>query len=371
MKIIVLKKNFKDGLVAIAGAISENNNLPVLKYALLRVVDNQIQLKATNLELAITAVVPGKIIEDGAVTVPFAAFSNIISNTDNERVNLELKGNTLLINTDNYDAKVQGLPESDFPIIPKLENAEGYIEIQPELFRESLIQVAHAAQYSEIRPELSGVLFDFQLNLLKLAATDSFRLAEKVIADNQIKSTFKAPWRSIIPLKTVSEIIRICDLSSPVFIHRDNNQILVKNERTELISRILEGTYPDYEQIIPKNSEVELIFEREHLVKALKLVSTFSSKINDVRFRVRGDKKVLDVYSASQHLGENNYLIPIKVSAPIEADIAFNWRYLLDGIKTLSSNDISLKLNGEVKPAVIKPTDDPSYFYLVMPIRNN
>jgi DNA polymerase-3 subunit beta len=371
MKLIILKKNLKDGLNVIQGAISDNNNLPILKYVLLIARNNQIKLVATNLELAISAPVPGKIIDEGAISLPFSVFSNIISNTDNERVDLELKENAVLINTDNYGAKIQALPESDFPIIPKLENIKESIEIQSEIFKEALIQVVNAAQISEIRPELSGVLFDFQLTVFKLAATDSFRLAEKNISDNQIKSSFRAPWKSIIPLKTIGEIIKICDLNSSTFIYRDNNQILIKNDKAELISRVLEGNYPDYEQIIPKNNEVELVFEKEHLIKALKLVSTFSSKINDVRFRVRGDKKVLDVYSSSQHLGENNYLIPVKISSPVDSDIAFNWRYVLDGVKILSSNQISLALSGEIKPAVIKPLDDPSYFYLVMPIRNS
>ncbi len=371
MKLIVLKKNLKDGLVAIERAISENNNLQVLKCVLIKTVGNQIALSATNLELAITAMVAGKIVENGGVVVPFSALSNIITNTDNERIDIDVKNNTLTINTDNYDAKIQGLPENEFPIIPKIEKIEECLEISSGVLREALNQVAHAAQISEIRPELSGVLFDFNPSVLKLVATDSFRLAEKTINDNQMKSSFKEPWRLIIPLKTVTEMARVFDDQLPISIYKDNNQVLIKNNKIELISRVLEGVYPDYEQIIPKNTEIELIFERDHLIQALKLVSTFSSKINDVRFRVRGDKKVLDVYSANQHLGENNYLIPVKISGPKDADIAFNWRYVLDGVKSLSSTEISLLLNGEVKPAVVRPINDPSYFYLVMPIRNS
>ncbi len=373
MKIIVLKKNLKDGLVAVERAIAENNNLPILKYVLLNTSEGKIRLVTTNLELAVTTLVSGKIIEDGGIAVPFSTFSSVISGADNERIDIEVKNNNLHIKTDNYEAKIQGIQKEDFPIIPKLENSERYIEIDSSVLKESLNQVSNAAQISEIRPELSGVLFDLNpsaAGVLKLAATDSFRLSEKTILNKQIKTNIENPLKIIVPLKTIQEISRIFSEDGFIKILCDANQILVRNDKTEIISRLIDGGYPDYEQIVPKSSEVEVTVPRDGFLNALKLVSNFSGKVNDIRLRLKNEGKALELYSANQNLGENNYLIAVNSNNTKEIDVAFNWRYLHDGVKVSNSKEFIFSLNGEVKPAVMRPTDDASYFYLVMPIRN-
>ncbi len=391
MKAIVLRKNLKDGLSMVEKAISESGNLPILKYVLLCFANNKIKLVATNLELAITTYVSGKIIEDGSIAVPFSAFNSIITNTNNERIELEVKNGNLVVRLDNYEAKIQGLPESDFPIIPRIENVNEFIELNSDILVDSLNKVQFATQISEIRPELSGVLLDAEINLLKFVATDSFRLSEKKIKDDQFSteghSTLRAsdpmggssfggksssilPWKIIIPLKTSHEASRIFNNSSSLRIYKDTNQVLFKTENTELISRLIDGTYPDYEQIIPKDSETELIIERDSLIQAVKLVSSFSGKINDIHLKLKGDK-TLEVYAVNQFLGENNYLIPIKLKGKEFTDIVFNWRYLLDGLKVLSGKDIILNLNGEVRPAMLQSVEDKSLLYIAMPIKSS
>lgn len=367
MKVIILKTNLKNGLMAVERAVTDNSNLPVLKNVLIKTVSNKINLSTTNLELAITKAISGKITEEGGLTVPFQTFYSIVNNTDQERIILEKKDNNFIFKTDNYEAKIQGLKEAEFPVIPKIEN-KNYLEINPVLFKKAVNQVVNAAQISEIRPEISGVLLDYQVTLLKLAATDSFRLAEKTITNDQFKSTFNHAFKIIIPLKTIQEVVRIFDNEQPLIIRFDNNQIFFKNSDLEIISRIIDGNYPDYEQIIPKSIETELILSRDYFINALKLVSAFSGKNNEINLAIR-DQKVMDVYLVNQFLGENNYLVPSKIKGPDFKNISFNWRYLIDGLKALNSENIIFGVNGNNKPAIIKSINDSSYFYILMPIK--
>lgn len=351
-------------------AIAENNNLPVLRNVLIKTVNNKIQLTATNLEIGVCTAISGKIVEEGGITVPFATLNSIIGNIQSERIDLAVKNSNLCITTDNYDAKIQGLPEGDFPIIPKVNNGNVYIEFDAPTLCEALGQVADAAQISEVMPEISGVLMSVYGDRCTFVATDSFRLAEKTILKNQFRGNLAEEVKAIIPLKTVHEVARAFRDGNPIRVSFDPNQVLFKSEQTELVSRIIDGKYPDYEQIIPKATETEVVVEKEPFLQALKLVSSFSGKINDVRVNVDAGKKVLEAYSSNQFLGENNYLIPAKVKGMNVSGVSFNWRYLHDGLRALHGAQVVFVVNGNTKPAVLKSPEDASYFYIVMPIRD-
>lgn len=367
MKLVVLKNNFCDGLNTAGKTATENVNLPVLKNVLIKTFNNKIQLSTTNLEQAITVLISGKIIEEGNITVPISTLSTITNNINDERINLETENNTLIFKTDNYKAILQGLPEEEFPIIPKIENTSHYLQLDAEILKEGLLKTVNSAQMSEIRPEISGILFDFQMTNLKLVGTDSFRLAEKTIAESNFKSTFPRGFKNIIPLKTAQELLRALK-SGPISIFTDPNQILFRSGDLEIISRLIDGTYPDYEQIIPKSLETEMALEREQFLNAVKLVSTFSGKVNDIKICVKDGKKHLEVYSANQYLGENKYLIPAKIKGPA-FELSLNWRYLLDGLKNFEGKEIIFGVNGDSRPAVLKSPSDASYFYILMPIK--
>ncbi|MEK7555032.1 MAG: DNA polymerase III subunit beta [Patescibacteria group bacterium] len=369
MKLIILKTNLKEGLSSFDRVCGEHISLPILKNILLKVSDGKIMISATNLEIGVERSLSGKVIESGTLTVPFGTLSSIVSNVDAERVNLESDGNNLLVKTDNYQAKIQGMNPDDFPIIPKIEHKENYLEINTGALKESLYGVIDAAQFSEIRPELSGILFDFQIGSLKLVATDSFRLAEKTLYKNEFQTTFEQGFKTIIPLKTVQEIIRGFSGDEKIRMCIDPSQIGFEGVSERIVSRIIAGQYPDYEQIVPKKIETEITMNREQLLGAVKLVASFSGKVSDVRLAVGEDEKTLEVFSVNQYLGENNYLVPIKIKGPKFSGLSFNWRYLADGLKAVKSERILFGVNGENKPAIIKSIDDPSYFYLLMPIK--
>ncbi len=369
MKLVILKNNLREGLIAVERASSENNNFPILKNVLLKTFNNKIQVSATNLEIAISKYVSGKIIEDGSITVPLSTLLTIVNNTNSERINLETKQNTLVFKTDNYEATIQGLPEEEFPIIPKLENVKEYIAISADIFKEAVMKVMNAIQPSEIRPEIGGMLLDFQVTHLKLVGTDSFRLAEKTINENNFTSTFSRGFKIIIPLKTMQEAMRVIT-KGEVVLFVDPNQVLLKNDGIEIISRLIEGTYPDYDPITPKSFETEIMVEREHLVNAVKLVSTFSGKVNDIRMKVSEGKKVLEVYSVNQALGENKYLVPVKTKGE-SFEASFNWRYAMDGLKNFTGEELFFGVNGSHRAALLKNPNDTSYFYILMPINTD
>ncbi len=368
MKLIVLKNNLKDGLNIVSRATSENANLPILKNVLIKTFNNKIQLSATNLELAVTHLISGKIIEEGGITVPISVLNGIVNDCDSERINLEVTNHVLNFKTDNYEAKIQGLDEEEFPIIPKIENTQNFLTIDFDLLKESLLKVLGSVQISDIRPELSGVLMDFQLTNLKLVGTDSFRLAEKTIIEKQFKSSFQKGFKIIIPMKTVQELIRIIKEGS-LNIYVDPNQILFKNNDLEMISRLIDGYYPDYEQIIPKDSETECVLNKDLFLNAVKLVSNFTGKVNDIKIKTKEGKKTLEVYSANQYFGENKYLIPARIKGE-DFEAAFNWRYLLEGLKNFNSEELTFKVNGDSRPSLLKAANDDSYFYLLMPIKS-
>ena len=371
MKIIILKERLKEGLNSVIKAISENNNLPILKNILIKIFDNKIKITTTNLELAITKTVSGKIIEKGAITIPFSILNGIINNLDSDKVDLESedKGTKLILKTDNYEATVQGLAEEEFPIIPRIDNSEQYFKIDCNIFNNAILKVLNCAQISEIRPELSGILFDFQISSLKLVATDSFRLAEKTLFDKDFKSNFSKGFKAIIPLKTIQEVSRIFK-EGEMSIYFDSNQVLFKTDELEVISRLIDGNYPDYEQIIPKDFKTECVLERESLVKAIRLVSNLSGKDNDIKLKNEKGKKVMKVSSSAQVVGENHYLVPIKTKGD-EFEIVFNWKFLLEGLKKFDSEEVFLGLNGDQHPFMIKSQKDFSYFHILMPIKNS
>ena len=371
MEIIILKSNLKDGLSIIGKVGSENLSLPILKNCLIETYDNKLKISATNLEVAVTSFISAKVTKDGELTVPLNIFTSIINNLQNERINLEAKDRNLKINTENYNAKIQGTKKEEFPIIPKIENSTEYLEIENSVLKESILSVISAAQTTGIKQELNGILFDFQFGFLKLAATDGFRLAEKTINEKQYKNSFDKKIKSIIPIKTIHELIRIIpENNNKIKIFFDDNQVLFQTDEFELISRIINSDFPDYEAIIPKTTTTEISLQKEQLANAIKLTGSFSDRMNEIKLIIRDNSKNIEIFSSNPALGENQYLIPAKIKGhPIE--VVFNWKFLFDGIKNMETENIIIGFNGDNKPVVIKPNSETDYFYILMPIKTD
>jgi len=363
MKVTCLQENLKNNLNITQNIIGRNLTLPILNNLLLQTENNYLKISSTNLEIGINTWTTGKIEKNGSITCPAKILASLVNNLPNKKIELEVKNNTLIIKCENYKAIIKGLSAEDFPIIPKIkEPILGEIEIN--ILRNSLSQVVSSAAISELRPEISGILFSFNKNNLKLVATDSFRLAEKIIFINTKNELNKL---LIIPQRTIQELIRILtEKDGLVKIISDGSQIMFELKDIQLISRLIDGQYPDYQQIIPNNFTTEAILEREQLLNIVRIASLFSSKINDIKFLLQSGK--LEVLSEDQDLGENRSQLAGKIKGK-NLEVVFNYRYLLDGLTNINTKEIFLGLNTDAGPAAIKPVGEDNYLYIVMPIK--
>jgi len=367
MKVIILKSNLKSGLDVVGRGVGTTTNLPVLGTVLLEARNNQIKLSTTNLELATTKIVFGKIIEEGEIAVSFSTLSGIVNNISSERVNLEVKNINLIIKTDNYDARIQGLDTKDFPIIPTIKDKKENLEIQGELLKSALQKTTMAVEVSDLRPEIGGLLFAVEPTGIKIVGTDSFRLAEATLSGKQIKNTFSKGLMITIPLRAAQELSRIIEDKESVQIYTDETQILFQTESFSMVSRLVEGKFPDYKAIIPKSIENSVVVDREELINGLKLTSSFSGRNSEVTLRIK-DKKTLEIFSSDSSIGENKFLLPVKADGQ-DMEIIFNWQFLLSGVRGGQSKNVILGLNGEEHPAIIKSPEEAGYFYILMPIK--
>jgi len=373
MNVVILKNNLKEGLSVIAGALKESGNLPVLKNILIETFDGKVKLSATDLERGITHTVSGKVLEDGSVTIPFGVFSQLINNIPSERINLEKKGEALAITTDNFNAKITTTPKDDFPIIPEISvHAKNKFVCETSVLFDAFSSVVSACQISDIRPELSGVLFTYKGDECKCVATDSFRLAEKKIHAKKIETEIDEVVSFIIPLKTIQEAVRIFGAikSQPITIAFDEHQVLFITQDTKLISRLIEGKFPDYDVIIPKSFETEITLEKTELLPALKLTSSLSNKLHEIKLVSDDSNKNIRIYSSSQEFGESEYLLPAKIKGE-KIQITFNWRFIIDGVKNIETDTVNIGCNGEEKPSIFYPAGDTSFLYVIMPIKSS
>jgi DNA polymerase-3 subunit beta len=370
MKIICLQENFKKGLNTVQNIIGRNLTLPILNNIFLNTEKKQLKLITTDLEMAITDFIPCKIEKEGGITVPAKILVNFINNLPNKKIEVSVKNNIIYLKCENYKSNIKGLDPKDFPIIPKIKS-EPILEIDAFKFKNSLEQIINFVSFSDIRPEITGVFLNFSLDKkIKFVATDSFRLGEKILDVKNSKIKKSGLNSIIIPHKTAQELIRIIsDQEEGVLkISIENNQALFNLSKTQIISKLIEGNYPSYQQLISQQPETTVLIDREELIKAIKLSSFFSSKINDVRLRVNPKKSLIEIFSQDIDLGENLSELKGEIKGK-DLEIIFNHRYFLDGLNSVKSKKVILGFNGEVSPGTIKPEGDENFIYVIMPIK--
>jgi len=374
MKIFSLQENLKQGLFIVGHIAGKNVNLPILNNIMIKTEDGNIKMLATNLEIGIVTMVRGKIEKEGAYTVDAKIISECINLLPNKKVGLELKDGVLAVDSDNYKVKIRGQSAEEFPLIPEVDK-KNYYSAPIEEFKKAVTQVMFAVSLSESRLELSGVMFNFNGAGLTLAATDSYRLAEKNI---KIKTNNREEKKIIVPAKTLQELIRILSgLQASALAAEDQgikfylseNQILFTCGSTELVSRLIEGQYPDYQQIIPTTSKTKAISQRAELIRAVKLASLFSKTgINDINLDFPKGKNQVVVSSVSGQTGENVTSLEAKVSGE-DNGIVVNYRYLLDGLNNIDSELVRLEIVDGNTPCLLKSDKETDYLYIIMPIK--
>ncbi len=374
MKFICLQENLKRGLSIVGHATTKNVNLPILNNILIKVESGNIEFISTNLEIGIKHQLRGKVESDGEFTVDaklISEYVNLLSG--GEKVKIEEKDNELRVESGSYKTKIKGESAKDFPLIPTISEENQYVFKIDDL-KKALNSVVFAVSNSENRVELTGVLFNFSDNTLSLAATDSYRLAEKEI---KIKNNpNNQEQKVIVPAKTIQELLRIlnnidfddeAENTDQIKINISDNQILFTFDSVSLISRVINGRYPDYKQIIPNKSQTDVVVGRQELTRAVKAASLFSkSGINDTTLLFSKNKIIVSAFSGAS--GESQAEIGAEVSG-IDNEITINYRYLLDGLNNIGSDQVVLKLINNTTPCVLKSQEDDGYLYIVMPIR--
>lgn len=374
MKISGLQENLKQGLFVVNHIANKNINLPILNNVLISATDGNIKMVTTNLEIGITNIVRGKIEKDGAYTIDSKILSDYISLLPNKKVDLEFIDDSIIINCENYKTKIKGQPADEFPLIPNVDRNVVYRANITE-FKKTLSQVIFAASNSDTRMELSGVLFAFKKDELIVVATDSYRLAEKKI---KIKSNEEGDKRIIVPAKTLQELSRILSGITDENISGENNdiefyvsdnQILFVYGSMELVSRLIEGQYPDYEQIIPTQHKTKATINKADLVRGTKASSLFSKTgINDVNLDFPAGKNLVVVSSASGQTGENITEINSDVTGD-DNGVVVNHRYLLDGLNNIDSDIVKIEVVDGNTPCILKSDKKDDYLYIIMPIK--
>jgi len=368
MKITCLQENLKNNLNIVQNIVGRNLTLPILNNLLLEIDGVRLKISSTNLEIGINSWTSGKIEKTGAITVPAKTLSSFINSLPNKKVELETKDNILSVKCENYKANIVGLPADDFPIIPKIKEDPCFVFKKSEILKDNLNKVIGCSAISESRPEISGVFLYFDKEIIKLAATDSFRLAEATT--HQQNSLAIKPASLIIPQRTAQELIRILGEkpNEELKIVLSTNQVLFDLNDVQLISRLIDGKYPDYQQIIPKNTETQVVVSREEFINNIKVASIFSGKINAVKLIIKPGK--IEIAAQDVDLGENKSQLSADVKGK-NLEISFNYRYLLDGLVNISTKQVLLGMNSSFSAAIIKPVGEENYIYVVMPIKNS
>jgi len=363
MKLECKIEELKDGVSAVERITGKNLTLPILNSILLIAEKKSLILRATNLSLGIELEIPAKVEREGSVAIAGGALHGVFSNFfQNETVTLEgIEGNLLVV-TKKSKIKLKGQATDDFPTIPKVAGTS--FEIESTKLTLGIKSVYYSSSVSDIKPEISSVFMYTKDDSLVFVSTDSFRLAEKKVKVKNLPEI----QNILIPFKNIPEILRIFgDYKGDIQITFSKNAISFSSETIYLTSRIIDGIFPDYNQIIPKQFTTTAIVLKQDLLNALKLSNIFSDKFNQVNLSVAPKKKVFELSAAHNDIGENKTNVDATLTGE-DIELAFNYKYFLDCFQSITTDSISIKFAGNSKPIVVSPVSDPSFTYLIMPM---
>lgn len=363
MKLQVTQENLTRALGTVARVANTRGTLPILANVLLKTSNNRLSLAATNLDIAITQYIGSKVSEEGAITVPARLMQDFISSLPSGIINLELQDNKLHITTDQYQSTINGIVADDFPVMPGITKGESWA-VDASQLRKGLQQVVFAASSDESRPVLTGVLVHSAGGKLFLAATDSYRLAEKQIGD------VKADVSLLVPATALHDLLRIVgEQEETVQITHDEQQVLFKVGDVELVARLLEGKYPDYQKLIPKSFGVEVTLKRADFINVTKVSSLFAREsAGSVTIKVDAETQTLSIRSIASQLGENTANATGTITG--SGEITLNSRYLLDALQAFSGDEIIFGFNGKLEATMLREAKDPTYSHIIMPLKS-
>ena len=378
MKITCLQENLSRGLAVVGRAVANRATLPVIHNVLLSVDQSMLKLSATNLEIAMTTWVGAKIEEEGSITVPARLLSEFVNSLPNDPINLQLdEGSGLLeISSGNSKAHINITDASEFPPIPTVDDGIT-AQVDPLVLRSAITRVAFAAATEESRPVLTGVELKLDESKFTMAAADGFRLA---VHHGALLKAVPEEMSVIIPARTMNELNRlISDREEPVEILMTpaKGQVMFRirgGDTVEIVSQLLQGTFPNYEQLIPQSYTTRAVMDLPTVLRAARTASIFARDgSNIIRMHLMPaeadtEPPKVEISARSEEVGDNEDTVDLGEIEGEEGKIAFNSRYLLDVLSVLEKGKIALETTTSSSPGVFKPTDSDDYIHVVMPM---
>lgn len=385
MKIKCKQEKFKKAIYNCERAIAKRNTLPILNNILIEADKNGLKLSATNLEIGISTHIGAKIEKIGRITVPARLISGLSGNmADSEEIELEADSEVLKIKNKTNKTAIKGIPADDFPLIPS-KKGESLLSFNGLEFKKAINKVIIAAAINEARQELTGVNLKFSQDRFFLAATDSFRLTEcgikldeKNINKEKYLKFLENIQNVIVPIGTLLEVSRIIsdDTEEKIELTIEDGQIFFEIDGVKLVSRLIDGKYPQYEYIMPENYKTRIVGEKKILQNALRTASLFSSGAShEITLKIEEETGKVFIRSSSAETGENSTELKFDVIGP-SREVIFNVKYLLDGINVITTNQVALLFNSESTPAGIREINEKTgevlddFIYIAMPIKN-
>jgi DNA polymerase-3 subunit beta len=378
MKLSCLQENLKRGLSTVSHAVAGKSPLPVLSNVLLSTHEGQLRLAATDLEIGITTRIGAQIEEEGAITIPAKLFNDVVGGLPNDKVTLTLDARTQTLNVScaRFTSNIKGIEADEFPVIPTVDDREPTIKLPPDVLRQTIDQVAFAAAHDESRPVLTGVLIRLSQNQATFAAADGFRLATRDISlpEGVLQSGADVP-EFIVPARTLTELARIIgdaqgDVS--ITITPGGGQVLFHTETVDLVSRLIDGKFPDFERIIPKAHTTRTLLDTQEFIKAVKLASLFASASQSIVKLVTesgGDlapgKVVISANAAE--VGDNTGELDAMVTGD-GGQIALNVKFLTEALNAMKTAQVAFETQTAQNPGVLKPVGQDDYVHIIMPM---
>jgi DNA polymerase-3 subunit beta len=364
MKLQVTQENLNKALNSVARIASNRSTLPILANVLFKTVNNRLSVAATNLDIAVTHYIGAKVTKGGSITVPARLIQDFISNLPNDVIDLELEDKKLHINSKMYQSVINGISAEEFPVMPAIEKGEVW-KMEAQAFKNNLQQVVVAASNDEARPVLTGVYFNSFGGKLFAVATDSYRLAEKVLIST------KKEINILVPATAIQDLLRvIADYDGQIEVTYDDQQVRFRVGDIELVARLIEGKYPDYRQLIPSKFTTTILLPKNELNNIAKVSALFAREsAGSITIDVNEASQEISIHSVASQLGENTASAKAKVSG--EGSVTMNSRYLLEVLHVIDGENVKCSFNGKLEPVVISGGDkDPDYIHIIMPLKS-
>jgi len=370
MKAIILQNDFNKYLSIVGRVVPTRGQLPILANVLVEADKGIVNLTATNLELGLRVTLGGKVIEPGAITIPAKSLAEFVGSLPSGNVELTSKEEKLTVVGGKLTAIFAGIAATEFPVMPKLaEISKGKsFKLKKKVIEEIALQVAYAAATDESRPVLTGVLLQPTDNGLIVTATDGFRLSRKGLEELKIETDGKG---LIVPARSILEMARVIGEGRKeemvLGMLPESNQVIMEYDGTELLSRVLEGNFPDVEKIIPREKKCELKIDKEDFLRAVRAVGIFAREsANVIKFRI--EDETLKISASSSQIGESDVEVEVEKKGD-DGQIAFNYRYVLDFLNSVTTERVTFEMTESLAPGVFGIEGDKSLTHIIMPVR--